>query len=81
MSIGKVNDLQIAVDDFGQSFHTASSEPYFYEQSYYYQVDGCCRQINTSACFKERVRKLRCNSCLDDEHRKDMIARLGNTWR
>ena len=79
MSIRKVNDLQIAVDDFGQSFHTASSEPYFYEQSYYYQVDGCCRQINTSARFKERIRKLRSDSCLNDEDRKDMIAHLENT--
>ena len=48
-------------------------------QSYYYQVDGCCRQINTSARFKERVRKLRCDSCLNDEDCKDMIARLENT--
>ena len=55
MSIRKVSDLQISVHDFGQSFHTASSEPYFYKQSYYYQVDGCSRQINTSACFKEQA--------------------------
>ena len=78
MSIRKVNEFHIAVDDFGQSFHTASSEPYFYEQSYYYQIDSCCRQISTSARFKERVCKLRCDSCVNDEDHKDMIARLEN---
>ena len=33
-SVRKVNALQISVDDFGDCFHTASSEPYFYDQSY-----------------------------------------------
>ena len=36
-SVRKVNTLQISVDDFGDCFHTASSassEPYFYDQSY-----------------------------------------------
>ena len=33
-SVLKVNALQISVDDFGDCFHTASSEPYFYDQSY-----------------------------------------------
>ena len=33
-SVRRVNALQISVDDFGEGFHTASSEPYFYDQSY-----------------------------------------------
>ena len=33
-SVRKVNALQISVDNFGDCFHTASSEPYFYDQSY-----------------------------------------------
>ena len=33
-SVRRVNALQISVDDFGERFHTASSEPYFYDQSY-----------------------------------------------
>ena len=33
-SVRKVNALQISVDDFGDCFHTASSELYFYDQSY-----------------------------------------------
>ena len=33
-SVRKVTALQIAVDDFGDCFHTASSEPYFYDQNY-----------------------------------------------
>ena len=32
--IRAVNSLQIADDDFGESRHTASSEPFFYDQSY-----------------------------------------------
>ena len=34
MSVRKVNNLQFTADDFGQCFHTASSEPFFYEESY-----------------------------------------------
>ena len=33
-SVRRVNALQISVDDFGERFHTASSEQYFYDQSY-----------------------------------------------
>ena len=33
-SVHKVNAPQISVDHFGDCFHTASSEPYFYDQSY-----------------------------------------------
>ena len=33
-SVRKVNALQISIDDFGNCFHTASSETYFYDQSY-----------------------------------------------
>ena len=33
-SVRKVNALQLSVDDFGDCFHTASLEPYFYDQSY-----------------------------------------------
>ena len=33
-SVRKVNALQISVDNFGDCFHTALSEPYFYDQSY-----------------------------------------------
>ena len=29
-----VNALQMSCDDFGESHHTASSEPFFYNQSY-----------------------------------------------
>ena len=32
--IRAVNSLKIADDDFGESRHTASSEPFFYDQSY-----------------------------------------------
>ena len=32
--IRKVNDLEFSADDFGDCCHTASSEPYFYAQSY-----------------------------------------------
>ena len=33
-SVRKVNAIQISVDDFGDCCHMASSEPYFYDQSY-----------------------------------------------
>jgi hypothetical protein len=33
-SVRKVNVIQISLDDFGDCCHTASSEPYFYDQSY-----------------------------------------------
>ena len=32
--VRKVNDLEFPADDFGDCYHTASSEPYFYDQSY-----------------------------------------------
>ena len=32
--VGKVNDLEFCADDFGDCYHTSSSEPYFYDQSY-----------------------------------------------
>ena len=32
--VRKVNDLEFSADDFGDCYHTASSEPYFYDQSY-----------------------------------------------
>ena len=32
--IRSVNALQMSCDDFGESHHTASSEPFFYDQSY-----------------------------------------------
>ena len=32
--VGKVNNLQFSFDDFGDCYHTASSEPYFYDESY-----------------------------------------------
>ena len=32
--VHSVNVLTISVDDFGERYHTASSEPYFYDQSY-----------------------------------------------
>ena len=32
--VRKVTDLKISIDDFGGCCHTASSEPYFYDQSY-----------------------------------------------
>ena len=32
-SVRKVNAIQLSFDDFGDSCHMASSEPYFYDQS------------------------------------------------
>ena len=32
--VRKVNYLEFSADDFGDCYHTASSEPYFYDQSY-----------------------------------------------
>ena len=32
--VRKVTDLKISIDDFGNCCHMASSEPYFYDQSY-----------------------------------------------
>ena len=32
--VRKVNDLDISVNNFGDSYHTASSEPYYYDESY-----------------------------------------------
>ena len=32
--IRAVNSLKMSEDDFGESRHTASSEPFFYDQSY-----------------------------------------------
>ena len=29
-----MNDLEFSADDFGDCYHTAWSEPYFYDQSY-----------------------------------------------
>ena len=32
--VRKMNYLEFSADDFGDCYHTASSEPYFYDQSY-----------------------------------------------
>ena len=77
-TIRNVNDLQFSVEDFGRCLHTASSEPFFYEASYYHHIDRCTRIVDIPALFKEQVCKLRCDSCLCDDDRKDMITYLEN---
>ena len=71
MSVRKVNNLQSTADDFGQCFHTASSEPFFYEESYYHHIDQCSQTVNVPAVFKVQVLKLRSD-------RTDMITRFEN---
>ena len=78
MSVRKVNDLQFTADDFGQCFHTASSEPFFYEESYYHHKDQCSSTVDVPALFKKQVHKIRCDSCVPESDRKHMIAHLEN---
>ena len=52
MSVRKVNNLQFTADNFGQCFHTASSEPFFYEESYYHHIDQCSQTVDVPAVFK-----------------------------
>ena len=33
-TVRQVNDLRLSVENFGQCFHTASSEPFFNEEGY-----------------------------------------------
>ena len=75
-TIRNVNDLQFSVEHFGRCLHTASSEPFFYEASHYHHIDQCTRIVNIPALFKEQVCNLRCDSCLCDHYRKDMITYL-----
>ena len=78
MSVSKVNNLQFTADDFGQCFHTALSEPFFYEESYYHHIDQCSQTVDVPAVFKVQVLKLRSDSCLCDSDRTDMITRFEN---
>ena len=47
-AVRKVNNLHWSSDDFGDCCHTASSEPYFYDQSY-----AVCATRNTPIPVKE----------------------------
>ena len=58
-TVRQVNDLRLSVENIGQCFHTASSEPFFYEESYYHHVDQCTCTVDVPALFKEQVFKLR----------------------
>ena len=51
MSVRKVNNLQLTADDFGQCFHTASSEPFFYEESYHH-IGQCSQTVDVPCCFQ-----------------------------
>ena len=75
-TVKQVNDLQLSVENFRQCFHTASSEPFFYEESFYHHIDQCTCTVDVPPLFKEQVFKLRCDWSLCDHDRKDMISYL-----
>ena len=72
-TVRQVNDLRLSVENFGQCFYTPSSEPFFYEESYYHHVDQCTCTVDVPALFKEQVFKLRCDSSLCEDDRFQIL--------
>ena len=86
--VGKVNNLQFSIDNFGDCCHTVSSEPYFYDESYAIckpqksiPVDECGRcavaqEIDKRDSESQRPLKWKCTSeckCLTKDERQIIV--------